>query len=224
MNLESRAFGFMDDLNEDEREFVSKSIIKRSYDKGSIINRSEDGCVGLLAVETGQLRVYIVSDSGREVTLFRVDAGEICVLSVSCLLESIVFDVVIEAATDVSVQIIPVGIIHRLEDKNPKVGLFLYKTATEKFSEVMWTMQQLLFMKIDTRIAIFLWDEIGRIGKDELSITHDMIAHQIGSSREVVTRVMKYFEKEGILLLGRGKVTVTDREALKSMAYPDNVT
>lgn len=140
--------------------------------------------------------------------MFRVDAGEICVLSVACLLDSIVFDVVIEAASDVTVKIIPAGVIHRLEAENPKVGLFLYKTATEKFSEVMWTMQQILFMKLDARIAIFLWDEINRIDEDALSVTHDMIANQIGSSREAVTRVMKYFEKEGILDLKRGKVNV----------------
>ncbi len=218
------AFGFIDDLTDQQKTFTNDSIITRKYDKGSIINRNEDGCVGLLAVEEGQLRVYIVSDSGREVTLFRVEAGEICVLSVSCLLDSIVFDVVIEAATDVTVKVIPAGVIHKLEEDNPKVGLFLYKTATEKFSEVMWTMQQILFMKLDSRIAIFLWDEINRIGEDEIAVTHDVIASQIGSSREAVTRVMKYFEKEGILDLKRGRVSVLNRDALKSLAYPSNVT
>ena len=217
-------FGFMDDLTDREKRFTNKSIVTRNYSKGSIINRNEDGCVGLLAVESGQLRVYIVSDSGREVTLFRVEAGEICVLSVSCLLDSIVFDVVIEAATDVTTKIIPAGVIHKLEADNPKVGLFLYKTATEKFSEVMWTMQQILFMKLDSRIAVFLWDEINRIDEDEILITHDMIANQIGSSREAVTRVMKYFDKEVILKPKRGKVIVCDRAGLKNMAYPSNVT
>lgn len=75
-------------------------------------------------------------------------------------------------------------------------------------------------MKLDVRIAIYLWDEINRLEEDELSVTHDMIANQIGSSREAVTRVMKYFEKEGILELKRGKVLVRDRESLKAMAYP----
>ena len=222
--MENSSFGFIDDLTAREKEYTTGSIIIREYSKGSIINRNEDGCVGLLAIRTGQLRVYIVSDSGREVTLFRVDAGEICVLSVACLLDSIVFDVVIQAATDVTAEIIPAGVVHRLEEENPKVGLFLYKTATEKFSEVMWTMQQILFMKLDSRIAIFLWDEINRLGEDEISVTHDMIANQIGSSREAVTRVMKYFEKEGMLELKRGKVLVRDREALKAMAYPKSVT
>ena len=214
-------FPFINTLSEKDRALLEESLVTNSFSKGTIVNRSEDGCLGVLSVMSGRLRVYIVSDEGREITLFRVDPGEICVLSVSCLLDSIVFDVVIEASEETTVSIIPAPIIHRLEKDNPEVGLFLYKTAAEKFSEVMWTMQQIMFMKIDQRIAIFLWDEQSRSEGNVLLITHDEIARQIGSSREVVTRIMKYFEEEGILSLERGKVIISDKEALKKTAYPD---
>ncbi len=219
--MNNSLFGFTEDLTQEEKELVAGTLVKKTFERGSLINRNDDGCLGLLAVEEGQLRVYIVSDAGREVTLFRIDAGEVCVLSVSCLMDSIVFDVVIEAATDVCLQIIPVDVVHRLEEQNTLVGLYLYKTAAEKFSEVMWTMQQILFMKVDTRIAIYLWDESGRLDTDVISVTHDVIAHHIGSSREVVTRVIRYFEKEGILSPGRGKMTILNRNALKKLAYPE---
>jgi CRP/FNR family transcriptional regulator len=214
-------FPFVKDLSEEDRAMLMGSIVTKSFPKGSIVNRNEDGCVGVLSVTAGRLRVYIVSDEGREITLFRVDLGEICVLSVSCLLDSIAFDVVIEASEDTVVSIIPAAVVHRLEKDNPGVGLFLYKTAAEKFSEVIWTMQQIMFMKLDQRIAIFLWDEQSKKDGNVLMLTHDEIARQIGSSREVVTRIMKYFEQEGILSLERGKVVITDKNALKKTAYPD---
>ena len=214
-------FPFVKELSEEDRAMLVGSMVTKNFPKGSIVNRNEDGCVGVLSVTAGRLRVYIVSDEGREITLFRVDPGEICVLSVSCLLDSIVFDVVIEASEDTKVSIIPAAVVHRLEKDNPGVGLFLYKTAAEKFSEVIWTMQQLMFMKLDQRIAIFLWDEQSKKDGNVLMLTHDEIARQIGSSREVVTRIMKYFEQEGILSLERGKVVITDKNALKKTAYPD---
>ena len=91
-------FPFVKELSEEDRAMLVGSMVTKNFPKGSIVNRNEDGCVGVLSVTAGRLRVYIVSDEGREITLFRVDPGEICVLSVSCLLDSIAFDVVIEAA------------------------------------------------------------------------------------------------------------------------------
>ena len=218
-----RLFPFISNLTEDEKQLVKNSIDTKTFHKGEIVNRSDDGCAGLIAVVDGQLRTYIISEEGREITLFRVGSEEICVLSVSCLLDSIIFDVVIEAIEDTTVYIIPVNIIHGIEEQNAYVGLFLYKSAAEKFSEVMWTMQQLLFMRLDQRIAIFLWDEINRKEGTTLAITHEMIAHQISSSREVVTKVMKYFENEEIIKSGRGKIIVIDKQRLKKAAYPANV-
>ena len=90
------------------------------------------------------------------------------------------------------------------------VELYLYKAATEKFSDVMWTMQQILFLKIDQRVAQFLWDEMVQKNSVTLSITHDEIAKYIGSAREVVTKVLKYMVKEAIVELKRGAVIILD--------------
>ena len=80
----------------------------------------------------------------------------------------------------------------------------------------MWTMQQILFMGIDRRVAIFLWDEMLRNGP-VIPLTHDEIARCIGSAREVVTKVLRYFSQEGIVSLSRGKVTIIDREKLRAL-------
>lgn len=95
-------------------------------------------------------------------------------------------------------------------------ALYLQKQANERFSDVIWTMQQILFMGVDQRIAIFLWDEIAKIKQTTLTYTHDEVARLIGSAREVVTRILKYFVQEGVLRLSRGKIEVIDKDKLKT--------
>ena len=170
-----------------------------------------------MAVLSGSLRVFCLSEEGREVTLYRVEAGDVCILSASCLMDSIVFDVLIEAQGATSVCLLPSAVLHRVEAQNPQVELFIYKNATEKFSQVLWTLQELLFMKLDQRLARALLDEMRRQGSRELAITHEMLASLIGSAREVVTKTLRYLAEEGMVALSRGKVTITDEEKLQGL-------
>jgi len=206
---------FWSELCDSEKEMIEQSSIKARYEKGMILNRSEQECKGIMLLLSGGLRTYIVSDEGREVTLFRVGKGETCVLSGSCLMDSIVFDVMIEAVEDTEVIIIPTSVLSQIMKENPRVEVYLYKTAMERFSDVMWTMQQILFMRADKRVAIFLWDELAKSNHTTIYLTHDEIARYIGSAREVVTKVLKYFAREGVVSLGRGKIEVIDRNKLK---------
>lgn len=215
MKTIDQVYPFWSDLSEMERNFIITAAYTEKYNKGMLMHRSEDSCKGLITVLSGQLRTYIVSEEGREVTLFRVNADEVCVLSASCLLDSITFDVLIEATEDTEVLVLPASILNHLMQKNTKVELFLYKAATEKFSDVMWTMQQILFLKIDQRVAQFLWDEMVQKNNMTLSVTHDEIAKIIGSAREVVTKVLKYMVKENVLELKRGEITILDKDRLK---------
>ena len=114
------------------------------------------------------------------------------------------------------VLVIPSVCLNQVIKSNPYVELYLYKTAAEKFSEVMWTMQQIMFLKTDQRVARFLWDENIRSGSTELQITHDEIAKYIGSAREVVTRVLKYFAEHQVVEIKRGKIIILNKEKLKS--------
>ena len=215
MKTIDQVYPFWSELSEMEKNFIITAAYTEKYNKGMLMHRSEDSCKGLITVLSGQLRTYIVSEEGREVTLFRVNADEVCVLSASCLLDSITFDVLIEATEDTEVLVLPASILNHLMQKNTKVELFLYKAATEKFSDVMWTMQQILFLKIDQRVAQFLWDEMVQKNNMTLSVTHDEIAKIIGSAREVVTKVLKYMVKENVLELKRGEITILDKDRLK---------
>lgn len=208
-------FPFWEKLSDAEKNQIEQSVYVESYPKGMLMHRTEDSCKGLMTVLSGQLRTYILSEEGREVTLFRVNADEVCVLSASCLMDTITFDVLIEATEDTEVLVLPAAILNQVVQQNPYTELFLYKSATEKFSDVMWTMQQILFLKIDQRVAQFLWDEMVQKNSMTLSITHDEIARYIGSAREVVTKVLKYMVKEGALELKRGTIIVLNKEMLR---------
>ena len=208
-------FPFWSNLTEKEKEYIENVVYTEKYNKGMLMHRTDDSCKGLVTVLTGQLRTYILSEEGREVTLFRVNEEEVCILSASCLLDTITFDVLIEATEDTEVLVIPAPALNMVLQQNPYIELFMYKSATEKFSDVMWTMQQILFLKIDQRVAQFLWDEMVQKNSMTLSITHDEIAKYIGSAREVVTKVLKYMVKEEVLELKRGTIILLDKEKLR---------
>ena len=186
--------------------------------KGSRIHSPLESCVGILLVRSGQLRAYILSEDGRDITLYRLFAGEVCILSASCVLDSVNFDLYIDAEEDTEAYCIGAGTFRSLMQQNVEVRCYAYQMTAERFSDTMWTMQQILFMSADRRLAIFLTDELAKTGGDQLRMTHDQIARYMGSAREVVSRLLKYFAQEGIVSLSRGGVTVLDKPRLKRIA------
>ncbi|MBR2062458.1 MAG: Crp/Fnr family transcriptional regulator [Anaerotignum sp.] len=209
-------FPFWEQLSEKEQATVSASALSQKMKKGDILHRGYGECSGIIHVGKGQLRVYIVSEEGREVTLYRLHEGELCVLSASCLMDAIVFDVLIEAVQDSELVVLPSPALHEIMDTNPLVELSLYKRVVENFSDVMWTMQQILFMGADRRVAYFLWDEMAKTGEMTIRLTHEEVARFIGSAREVVTKVLKYFVEEGVVALSRGKIEIIDKAKLRT--------
>ena len=210
-------FPFWEQLNEKEREIVSEGVASQKMKKGDILHRGCGECSGIVHVAQGQLRVYIVSEEGREVTLYRLHQGELCVLSASCLMDAIVFDVLIEAVQDSELVVLPSPVLSTVMHGNPLVELSLYKRVVENFSDVMWTMQQILFMSMDKRLAIFLLDEISKNESDSIKLTHEQIARYMGSAREVVTRMLKYFASEGIVEVSRKGIAVLDKQKLRAL-------
>jgi len=217
MNSFASVFSFWSDLTPSQKALLEQNARSEKMAAGTLLHRSDGTCRGVMAVKSGSLRVYCVSEEGREVTLYRVEAGEVCILSASCLMDEIVFDILIEALEETEVCVLPSPILHKVQEENPLVSLYIYKTATEKFSEVLWTIQQILFMKIDQRLATALHDEMIRQKSNFLSIRHEDLAKQIGSVREVVTKTLKYLSEEGIVSLGRGKIEVLDKKALSEL-------
>ena len=134
------------------------------------------------------------------------------------MLEAITFDVFIDAEEATDLLVMNSAVFHALADENVYVRCFGYELATKRFSEVMWAMQQILFMGVDRRLAIFLTEELQKSGGDTVRLTHEQIARYMGSAREVVSRMLKYFESEGVVRLSRGGITVTDAAKLRVLA------
>ncbi len=205
---------FWPSLSERERDMVRRSAVLRRYEKGALIHDGGNECLGMLLLLSGEIRTYLLSDEGREVTLYRLYAGDVCVLSASCVISQITFDTQISAQQETEVLIIPASIIAALREENLSLRCFLYELATQRFSDVMWAMQQILFKGLDRRLAGFLLDEAERTGSSTVRMTHEQIAQHISSAREAVARMLKNFSEDGLVSLKRGAITLLDRSAL----------
>ncbi len=212
------AFPFWEQLTADEQEMLCRSTRPVKYQKGERVHSPVENCVGILLLRSGQLRAYLLSEDGRDVTLYRLFRGEVCILSASCVMDSVNFDIYIDAEEDTEAYCIGAGMFRRLMQENVYVRCYAYQMTAERFSDTMWTMQQILFMSADRRLAIFLTDELAKTGGNELRMTHDQIARYMGSAREVVSRLLKYFAQEGLVSLSRGGVTVLDKPCLQKIA------
>ena len=204
-------------LTEQERDTVQRSAMVRRYEQGALIHGGGSECLGLLLVLSGEIRTYLLSDEGREVTLFRLYPGELCVLSASCVISQITFDTQMTAQQETEVLIIPAGLVAALTEQNLSVRCFLYELATQRFSDVMWAMQQILFKGLDRRLAEFLLSEAARTGSDTIRMTHEQLAQHISSAREAVARMLKTFSEEGLVELKRGVITLRDKDGLRQM-------
>jgi CRP/FNR family transcriptional regulator len=213
----AQQFSFWPQLTEAERQFLCAQTAVVKYRRGAILHDGSADCTGVLLVQQGKLRTYIISDEGREITLYRLGAGEVCILSASCVLDAITFDVLIEAETDTEVLLVNQAAFKKLSDANIYVRCFGYELATERFSEVMWTLQQILFWGVDQRLAAFLWQEKQKLQQDTLQLTQEQMARDIGSAREVVSRMLKYFATEGIVKLSRGGIQILDKQKLQAL-------
>ena len=156
----------------------------------------------------------LCSDDGREATVYRLRPGDVCVLSASCMISAISFDVQIQAETGGVLEMVSPGIFSQLMEENIYVENFVYKSATERFSDVVRAVEQLLFMTLEQRLVTFLLDESAQEHSDELHFTQEQIAVAIGSAREVVTRGLKKLAGEGLIQLFRGGVKIADRKGL----------
>ena len=206
----------------DQREPKHQEKLKaysshRRVKKGTIIHSGEMNCIGVLLIHSGQLRAYSISGEGREVTLYRLFERDICIFSASCVMPNIMFDVLIEAEKDTDVWVIPPNIYRTVGEESAPMANYTNQIIASRFSDVMWTMDQIMWKSFDKRLAAFLVEESVLEGTLELKLTHEKIANHMGTAREVVTRMLRYFQKEGMVKLTRGAVELLDVERLKKL-------
>lgn len=210
-------FPHWNQLTAKQQNELRQSAVLRRYRKGERIHQGQDDCNGLILVKSGQLRVFLFSESGKEVTLYRLFEWDICLFSASCVMQNISFDLYVDAEKDTQVTIIPAQLFDRLTKVSLPVAEDTNRLMASRFSDVMWVMEQILFTKLDSRLATFLLEQSKIEASDTLQITHEEIAKHLGSAREVVTKMLKYFTTEGAVQLSRGRITLTDKKKLNDL-------
>jgi CRP/FNR family transcriptional regulator len=208
---------FWDKLTDTEKQLCINNFTVVNYKKGVNLHGAGEECQGLILVRSGELRFYIMSEEGRDVTFFRISERENCILSASCILSNITFDVLIDAEQDSEILLLNVDTFEKLARENIYVETYIYKKSTDRFSEVMWAVEQILFMSFDKRLAVFLYDETVKTKSNIIKYTHEQIAKYVGSAREVVSRMLKSFESQGILKLSRGTIEIIDKDKLRAI-------
>lgn len=174
-------------------------------------------CTGLLLVKTGQLRAYILSEEGRQITIYRLFDLDICLFSASCMMRSMQFDITIDAQKDTELWVIPAEIYQGIMAESAPLANFTNELMAGRFSEVMWLVEQIMWKSLDKRVAAFLLEEASIENTICLKLTHEAIANHLGTHREVVTRMLRYFQSEGIVKLSRGVVEIVCREKLEAL-------
>ena len=210
-------FPIWDKLTSDQQQKLSARLPLRAIPKGTVIHNGSMSCTGIILVKSGQMRTYMLSDEGREITLYRLFEGDMCLLTAPCMIRSIQFDVTVETEKDTEVWIIPPNVYQEVMEQSAPLACYTLELMATRFSEVMWLMEQVMWKSLDKRIAAFLLEESAIEDSDTLKLTHETIANHLGSPREVITRMLRYFQSEGIVRLSRGAVTITDAAALEDL-------
>ena len=203
------------DLTKDEKDKIFKFTQIKEYEKGNIIHSRDHECLGLIKVLSGDVRVFMMSDEGREITLYQMKSDDLDVLSASCVVNQITFDTQMIADSDCVLLVVPAVYLSSLKDNNLIVRCFIFEKLTDRFSDVMKTVQRILFTRIDSRIAMYLLDKSSKGDINHLYVTHEEIAREINTSREVASRVLKQLEDEGVIILKRGKINIIDKNVLR---------
>ena len=211
-------FPVWDQLTAQQQQTLLESASRQNVKKGTVLHNGGADCTGLLLVCSGQLRAYILSEEGREITLYRLFEMDICLFSASCMMHSIQFDITVEAERDTTFWLIPAEVYKRMMETSAPLANYTNEIMASRFSEVMWLMEQIMWKSFDQRLASFLLEEAGLEGSSQLKLTHEIIGNHLGSAREVVTRMLRYFQNEGMVRLSRGTVELVDLEKLKKLA------
>ena len=217
------ALPFWDHLSHAEKELLRNNAYIRFFDKDSYILHSMAGeDIGLMMLVEGRIRAFLLSPDGREITLFSLHDQSICIFSALSLFNQITFRVFLASDCRSKVLVINMSIMEQLMRNNLYFRCFAYELIAERFSQVMNSVQWMLFHSLEQRLASFLVNEYDRNKKEHIHLTHDYIARYIGTSRERVTKTLKKLNDKKLIHKSKGCIELTNIDELRAMALtPD---
>ena len=213
-----RCFPIWDKLTVQQQQRIASVSEFICVKAGTVLHDGSPECMGMLLVSSGQLRAYMLSEEGREITISRFFEMDICLFSASCVMPNMQFDIFIEAEKDSEIWVIPACLYQNLMEESLILANYSHGLITSHFSDVMWLMEQIMWKSFDKRLAAFLLEESRVEDTLSLRITHERIANHMGTAREVVTRMLRYFQSEGVVRLTRGTIEIADCAGLAQMS------
>jgi CRP/FNR family transcriptional regulator len=213
----SDTLSFWKDLTVQQKAIMIEALVIKEFRAGESMHSGSDHCSGLFLIRSGQVRAYIISETGKEITLYRLFERDICIFTASCIMKNITFDIYVEVEKDTKAYLIPTSAFRKLSSESLAIQIFTNNLMASRFSDVMWIMEQALFTSFDKRLAAFLQEQMVIESSNTLEITHEKIAAHLGTAREVVTRMLKYFQNDGVVTLSRGMIEVTNEEKLNKL-------
>lgn len=208
---------FYQHLTEMEKNEIETQSLFQTYREEDILHDHHAGCLGMVTVISGRTRVTMQSDDGREITIYSMEPGDTDILTASCVIDQITFDSMMVADEETRVLVTPAALVSRIEKQNIYLHSYIYELTAKRFSDAMWAMQQILFLRMDQRTASGLLDEYARTDDVHIHLTQEKLARQISSSREVVTRILKRMEKDNLLKVNRGCIELLDVDGLEKL-------
>lgn len=205
---------FWPHLSPEDQQRVRKQALTAHFSAGQAVKMGSCNCIGPLFVVRGILRVYLLSQDGREATIYRLRQNDACMLSASCVLSAITFDVQIDAETDCDLIIIPTSLFSDLMSRNLYVENYVYRSSTERLSDLIQAVERMFFLTLRQRVAAFLIDESSSTGSYHVTLTQEQLAKAIGSAREAVSRILKQLSANGSIEVSRGGIRILNKSLL----------
>lgn len=214
----NETLSFWKELSDTQRDTLKQVMVKKQFTASEAMHSGSDNCSGLFLLSSGQVRAYIVSEGGKEITLYRLFERDVCIFSASCMMKNISFDIFVEVEKETEAYLIPTAYFRKLSQESLPIQVFTNNLMASRFSDVMWIMEQALFTSLDKRLANFLLEQLVIEESNILVLTHEKIANHLGTAREVITRMLKYFQNEGIVAINRGTIEILDDKKLNQLA------
>lgn len=204
-----------DKMEDQHKNIILRNIESKTFKKNEVVHDNDISCLGLVLLKKGKLRAYMVSASGKEVSLYYLQDKDICLMSASCAMKDITFDIFIDAMEESEALIIPTMVYNQISKESLVFANYINEIMASRFSDVMWLLEQVMFKKFDSRLADFI---LTHMNEGKLEMTHDKIANHLGSAREVVSRMLKHFSSSGLIELYRGGIKIIDEDRLYDIA------
>jgi CRP/FNR family transcriptional regulator len=208
-----RYFPFLQMADRQVKEEFLKYASAQTVPAGQTICWEGDVCTHLAIVLSGVVRVYKIGESGREITLYRIEENDSCILTASCILSDIRFPALAVVEEEVRAVLLPAQVLRRWTGQYEVWRGYIFGLMSRRMADVISTVEEIAFQRVDVRVAEFLLKQVAG-GRQKIAITHQEIAFELGTAREVVSRILKDFERDGLISLSRGAITINEPRTL----------